>query len=163
MNVCQATFRPLNANARIVLRRIPCLRNNSQPGGKASSAVSWRGRNTFRFMSQSASDVADKRTNPGQTAPNCWRKNPSNNGGKKPPKPPSAPTNPPTVPVSLGKNCGTSLKTAPLPRPSRAAQPTAPTVNGNIAGQASSSANNPMPGNFSYEFLSFFDVFDGGF
>src|SRR5438034_3951330 len=99
------------------------------------------------FMNQSASDVADKRTNPGQTAPNCWRKNPSNNGGKNPPKPPSAPTNPPTVPVSFGKNCGTSLKTAPLPKPSSAAQPSAPTVNGNIAGQASSSANNPMPGN----------------
>ena len=39
-----------------------------------------------------------------------------------------------------GKYCGTSLKTAPLPRPRSAAQPSAPTVNGIIDGHARSSA-----------------------
>ena len=44
------------------------------------------------------------------------------------------------MPVSRGKYCGTSLKTAPLPKPIRTAQPSAPMVNGSMEGQASSSA-----------------------
>ncbi len=78
-------------------------------------------------------------------APVWLRKNASSSGGKKPPSPPIAPTSPVTVPVCLGKYCGTSLKTAPLPKPSNAAQPSAPTVNGIIDDQASSSANGATP------------------
>ena len=56
-----------------------------------------------------------------------------------------APTSPVTVAMLFGKNCGTSLKTAPLPAPSSAAQPSAPTVNGSIEGHISSSANGTTP------------------
>ena len=52
-----------------------------------------------------------------------------------------------TVATLVGKNSGTSLKTAPLPRPSSAAQPSAPTVNGSIDGHISSSANGTTPAN----------------
>ena len=58
-----------------------------------------------------------------------------------------APTRPVTVPVWLGKYCGTSLNTAPFPTPSSAAQPSAPTVKGIIAGHASSIANGATPRN----------------
>lgn len=40
-----------------------------------------------------------------------------------------------TVAVSFGKYCGTSLNTAPLPKPKAAAAPRAPTVNVGIEGQ----------------------------
>ena len=46
---------------------------------------------------------------------------------RQPPKPPIAPTRPVTVPVCVGKYCGTSLNTAPFPTPSNAAHPSAPT------------------------------------
>jgi len=72
---------------------------------------------------------------------------PSSNGGKNPPNPPIALTRPVTVPVSRGKCCGTSLNTAPLPRPIRTAQPSAPTVNGRIDGQISNNENGMQPKN----------------
>ena len=91
------------------------------------------------------SAVIASRIKPGQITPNLSLENPSSNGGKKPPSPPMAPTSPVTVPVSVGKCCGTNLKTAPLAKPSNAEHPSAPTVNGIIEGQASSSANGTMP------------------
>ena len=139
-----ATRMPVHMVAHAVARNCWAPRTET---GNARSAVSWRVRNTFRLVNQSAVEVADKSTKPGHTDPRCSRKIPSNNGGKNPPSPPKAPTSPPTVAVSFGKYCGTSLNTAPFPRPSNAAQPSAPTVNGTIAGQANNSANNAMPGN----------------
>src|SRR6266567_413723 len=91
--------------------------------------------------------VEANRMNPGHGTPNRSRKKPSSNGGKKPPSPPMALTNPVTVPVSFWKYCGTNLNTAPLPKPIRAAQPRAPTVNGKIDGQDSNSANGINPKN----------------
>ena len=67
--------------------------------------------------------------------------------GKNPPKPPMAPTRPVTVPVCPGKYCGTSLNTAPLPSPSSAAVPRAPTVNGTMDDHASSMAKGATPAN----------------
>jgi hypothetical protein len=72
---------------------------------------------------------------------------PSRSGGKKPPRPPIAPTSPVTVPVSRGKYCGTSLKTAPLPKPINIAQPNAPIVKGRMEIHPSRSANGTMAAN----------------
>ena len=102
-------------------------------------------RNTFAFSRHSTSAVSASKIKPGQTAPVVSLKNPSSSGGKNPPIPPIAPTRPVTVPVSVGKYCGTSLNTAPLPRPSSAAHPRAPTVNGSMDGHAISSANGTTP------------------
>ena len=49
------------------------------------------------------------------------------------------------MPVSFGNRSGTSLNTAPLPRPISIAHASAPTVNGTIDGQVSSSANSATP------------------
>ncbi len=38
-------------------------------------------------------------------------------GGKNPPSPPAAPTTPVTAPTWSGNHAGTSLNTAPVPRP----------------------------------------------
>src|SRR5256885_5011871 len=56
-----ATKMPVHIVAHAPARSRSAMNVNS--GGKASSAVSWRGRKTFRFMNQSASDVAARRTN----------------------------------------------------------------------------------------------------
>src|ERR1019366_9673451 len=61
---------------------------------------------------------------------------PSTRGGKNPPKPPAAPTSPATLPTEPGKYSGTSLNTAPLPRPISPATPSAPSVNVIMSGQA---------------------------
>src|SRR5262249_39448066 len=65
--------------------------------------------------------------------------------GKAPPTPPIAPPSPPTMPVLPGKRSATSLNAAPLPPPSSDAVHSAPTVNGTIDDQASSSAKGTMP------------------
>ena len=46
---------------------------------------------------------------------------PITSGGKKPPRPPAAPTTPVTAPTRSGNHSGTSLNTAPVPRPSATA------------------------------------------
>ena len=133
-----ATRRPVTAVAQAPARSCSAARSSS--GDSVISSASWRGTNTLRLTTNSAAAVAASSTKPGQTTPKPSRKAPRTRGGKKPPRPPMAPTRPVTVAVSPGKYCGTSLKTAPLPSPSSAAQPSAPTVNGIIEGQASSSA-----------------------
>jgi hypothetical protein len=74
------------------------------------------------------------------------RKTPSSSGGKKPPSPPIAPTSPVTVAVRCREVLRHQLEHRAVARPSSAAQPSAPTVNGTIDGHISSSAKGTMPG-----------------
>ena len=110
----------------------------------AQQSAAWSGRPQLLVRHRTAERKA-RSAKPGQTVCRWSRKNPNSKGGKNPPSPPMAPTRPVTVPTSFGKYCGTSLKTAPLPMPSKNAQPSAPTVNGNIAGHDINRANGIIP------------------
>ncbi len=131
------------AHAPARTRSTRCRAEADRPARHDTSA-GWK----MRWLAcHSKTAVIDSSRNPGHSTPMRSRNTPSSNGGKNPPRPPSAPTRPVTVPVSRGNRSGTSLNTAPLPRPSSAAQPSAPTVNGIIDGQASNSENPATPPN----------------
>ena len=92
---------------------------------------------------------ATRKTKPSTNSPVASLTMPSSNGGKKPPRPPAAPTIPVAAPVAFGKNSGTCLNTAPLPRPRKTAivrqKIVTGTIDGSEACQERPIASTPIP------------------
>src|SRR6266403_221285 len=123
-----ATNKPVKNVAATPARMRSAVRVND--AGNVSSAACCSPKKSTALVRHRAAERRASSANPGQIMCKWSRKKPSSKGGKNPPSPPIAPTRPVTVPTSLGKYCGTSLNTAPLPFPSTKAHPRAPKENG---------------------------------